>query len=336
MPVVEEADVRRALTSGRLAPLYLLVGDDGAGRAPLIEAFEAIVDEGLRAFNYQRFYADDPDTRAADIVAAARTFPMMADRRVVVVMRAESLFKGRGRASATEDGGEDEAVPADTAVLEEYLAAPVAQTCLVLVASDVNRSLRQTKLLVKQAEVVEFWGLKADREAKGAGAVRGALERGAVFVVETLRGAGLGIDKAAIGALLEHAGTDIALLRNVVGQLAAYASARDRVTLEDVHALARGAAVVNDWALTDAVAAGAAREALAQLRRQLDEGRSPFQIHGMLAWWVRDKLPALRERQLAAALESTLKADLDLKSSADSQVVLERFVVELCEGGRRG
>lgn len=335
MPVVEEADVRRALASGRLSPIYLLVGDDGAGRAPLIEAFEASVDEGLRAFNYQRFYADDPDTRAADIVAAARTFPMMAERRVVVVMRAESLFKGKGRASAAEDGGEDE-VPADTAVLEEYLAAPVAQTCLVLVASDVNRSLRQTKLLVKQAEVVEFWGLKADRDAKGAGAVRGALERGAVFVVETLRGAGLGIDKAAIGALLEHAGTDIALLRNVVEQLAAYASARGRVTLEDVHALARGTAVVNDWALTDAVAAGAAREALTQLRRQLDEGRSPFQIHGMLAWWVREKLPALRERQLAPALESTLKADLDLKSSADSQVVLERFVVELCEGGRRG
>jgi hypothetical protein len=37
-----------------------------------------------------------------------------------------------------------------------------------------------------------------------------------------------------------------------------------------------------------------------------------------------------------SAVESLLKADLDLKSSADSQIVLERFVVEVCEGGRRG
>lgn len=335
MPVVDEADVRRALASGQLAPLYLLLGDDAAGKAPLVDAFEACVEEGLRPFNYQRFYADDAATRVIDIVAAARTLPMMAPRRVVVVMRAEALFKLKGRAAASEDTGDDD-VPPDTAALEDYLAAPVAETCVVLVASDVNRTLRQTKALLKHAAVVEFWGLKADREARGPAAVRDALERGAVFVVETLREAGLGIDKAAIGALLEHAGTDIALLRNVVEQLAVYASARGRVTLEDVHALARGAAVVNDWALTDAVAAGSAREALTQLRRQLDEGRSPFQVHGMLAWWVREKLPALRERHLAAALESTLKADLDLKSSADSQVVLERFVVELCEGGRRG
>jgi hypothetical protein len=33
-----------------------------------------------------------------------------------------------------------------------------------------------------------------------------------------------------------------------------------------------------------------------------------------------------------AAVEGLLRADLDLKSSADSQIVLERFVVELCEG----
>ena len=333
MPVVEEAEVRRALAAGRPAPLYLLVGDDAAGKAPLVEAFEASVDEGLRPFNSQRFYADEAATEVVDVVAAARTLPMMAPRRLVLVLRAEALFRPRGRGS--DEGGDGDVAP-DTAALEEYLAAPAPETCLVFVASDVNRTLRQTKLLLKQAHVVEFWGLKADREARGPGAVREAFEKGATFIVSTLQESGVAIDKAAISALLEHAGTDIAALRNVVEQLAIYASARGRVTLEDVHALARGAAVVNDWALTDAVAAGNAREALRQLRRQLDEGRSPFQVHGMLGWWVRDKLPALRERQVPAAVEALLRADLDLKSSADPQVVLERFVVELCEVGRRG
>jgi DNA polymerase-3 subunit delta len=336
MPTVDQAHVRQALSAGRPAPIYLLVGDDAQGKAPLVAAFEASVEEGLRAFNYERFYADEAEV--ADIVAAARTFPMMASRRVVVVMRAEALFRPKGRATASDEegAGPAEQAAADVTVLEAYLAAPPAETCLVFVASDVNRSLRASKLLLKQAEVVEFWGLKADREAKGAGPVREAFERGAQFIVSRLREAGIGIDRAAVGALLEHAGTDVATLRNVVEQLAIYTSARGTVTLEDVHALARGVALVNDWALTDAVATGRVRDALTQLRLQLDEGRSPFQVHGMLAWWVRDKLPALRERQVASAIESTLRADLDLKSSADPQIVLERFVVELCEGGRRG
>ena len=54
----------------------------------------------------------------------------------------------------------------------------------------------------------------------------------------------------------------------------------------------------------------------------------------MLGWWVRDRLPGVREWQVPVAVEQLLRADLDLKSSADSQIVLERFVVELCEGGR--
>ncbi len=330
MPTVDQQHVRHALGTDRAAPLYLLVGDDASGKAPLVKAFEESVDAGLRPFNFDRFYADEAATRVVDIVAAARTLPMMAPRRVVVVLRAEALFRSRAR-------GEDEAGDESTALkaLEEYVASPSPETSLVFVASDVNRTLRLTKLLLKQADVVEFWGLKADREARGAGAVKDALVRGAVFVAETLQEAGLAIDKPAIGALLEHAGTDIAVLRNTVDQLANYGRGRGRVTLDDVRALARGAAVVNDWALTDAVSAGAAREALTQLRRQLDEGRSPFQIHGMLGWWVRERLPGLREPQVPAAVESLLRADLDLKSSADPQVVLERLVVELCEGGRR-
>jgi DNA polymerase-3 subunit delta len=336
---MDEAEVREALAKGRPAAVYLLLGDDAAGKASLLETFEQSLEEGLRAFDYERFYADEPQTEVADIVAAARTLPMMAPRRLVVVMRAEVLFKPKGRAAAAEEDADQDAadagVPGSVGALEEYLAAPSPETCLVVVAADVNRSLRQTKALLEVAAVVEYWGLKGQREAKGAAAVREAYERGGQYAVSQLREAGLAIDRAAIGALIEHAGTDMGELRNVVEQLAIYAAGRQRVTLEDVQAVTRGTALVNDWALTDAVAAGATRDALTQLRLQLDEGRSPFQVLGMLGWWIRERLPAARERQVPSAIESLLKADLELKSSADQQIVLERFVVELCEGGPR-
>lgn len=337
MPVAEERDVRAAIASGALAPMYLLVGDDAAGKAGLIEAFESAVDEGMRAFNCERFYADDVAVEVVDVVAAARTLPFMSPRRLVVVMRAEAWFKPKGSRAAESDdeagGGVDEPPPS-TAALEDYLASPVPETTVVFVAADVNRTLRQTKALLKQAVVVEFWGLKGDREVRGAGAVRDAFQRGAEFVQQELKAAGLAIDRGGLMALLEHAGTDIAALRNSVDQLVLYGAGRSRVTAEDVLALVRGTALVNDWALVDAVSTGAAREALAQLRLQLDQGRSPFQILGQLGWWVRERLPGVKESLVPPAVEGLMRADLDLKSSADPQIVLERFVVELCEGAR--
>jgi DNA polymerase III delta subunit len=336
MPAASERDVRSAISSGTLAPLYLLVGDDAAGKAGLIEAFESAIDEGVRAFACERFYADDPKTTVVDVIAAARTLPFLTDRRLVIVMRAEAWFRPKGRATDGADtapGSEEGTAPA-LAALDEYLGDPVPETTIVFVADDVNRTLRQTKLLLKRAVVVEYWGLKGEREVKGAASIREALARGGLFAQQELQAAGLAIDRGGLTALLAHAGTDIAALRNSIAQLVTYAAGRSRVTAEDVLAVARGTALVNDWALVDAIGAGATREALAQLRLQIDEGRSPFQIHGMLGWWIRERLPMLREWQVPAAVEGLLRADLDLKSSADPQIVLERFVVELAEGGR--
>ena len=332
MPVATERQVTDALAAGRHAPIYLLVGDDAAGKTALLESIEGSIDEASRAFNCERFYADE--AAADEVVAAARTLPFLGSRRIVVVHRAEQWFRVKGRPS-----GEDEAPgPAEQeegagSALEDYLASPIEETTLVFVASDVNRTLRATKLLVKAAVTVEFWGLKGEKEARGPASVREAFERGARLVQQELKEAGLSIDRGGLSLLLEHAGTDIAALRNSVGQLVEYAAGRTRVTGEDVLALVKGTALVNDWALVDAVGAGTVREALQQLRLQLDEGRSPFQVLGMLGWWVRERLPGIRESQLPSAVEQLLRADLDLKSSADPQVVLERFVVELCGGG---
>ena len=79
-------------------PIYLLQGEDEVEKSALAHEFDELVEEGLRAFNVERIHAGDLTTGdkladgVASLVAAVRTLPMMAPRRVVIVLQAEALL----------------------------------------------------------------------------------------------------------------------------------------------------------------------------------------------------------------------------------------------------
>ena len=100
MPALTPEAVRKQITSGRLAPVYLLLGDDERQITSLVEAFAATLDEGLRAFTYERLYAGDKEVTPADVVNAARIGPMMAPFRLVVLLRAEKWLTPKRAAAA--------------------------------------------------------------------------------------------------------------------------------------------------------------------------------------------------------------------------------------------
>ena len=77
------AQVRAQIAAGDTAPVYLVESDDLPSRQEVAQAFMALVDEGLHAFNVATFFARDATT-AGDrdalytaILGAARTLPMM-------------------------------------------------------------------------------------------------------------------------------------------------------------------------------------------------------------------------------------------------------------------
>jgi DNA polymerase-3 subunit delta len=345
MPVLQESQVLAALKKGDGAPVYLLVGDDDVGKARLVDALSAQVPEDLQAFNLERWYANE---RPLDqVVAAARTLPLLGERRVVLVLRCETFLKTKRKAGATdeestaEDAGEasdaaDASASGTTGELERYLASPPAETCLVLVSADLTRNTRLAKLLLKAAVVVEFWGLKTDREARGP-EVQAALTAAEARVRQWTRDAGLRIGPDAVTILLEHAGTDIAVLRGDCERVITYCLGRPEVTAQDVRAVVAGAVQLSPWTLTNAIEEGDVREALRQLRLGFDAGQSPWMVLGQLGWFVRTKLAQRAPARLTPAVEALFRTDTALKSSGgEPEVLLERLVVELCgEDGRR-
>jgi DNA polymerase-3 subunit delta len=346
MPAATLATVQSQIKTGKPAPVYLIVGDDERGKDDIVHLFQNLVPEDVRAFNLERVSALDTDP--ASIVATAQTLSLLADRRVLIVARAERWLMSKRKAKAGDESDADDAAGAASATAEEattaapgadaltsYVESPEPNTVLVLVASDINRTTRLAKALLKHALVVECWGLKGEKEAKGQG-IAEALERAGRFVAAEAKKAGLTIDRQAIEPLLEHAGMDIAVLRGDMERLLLYCQGKSAITLEDVRAIVSGATMINAWGVTNAIERSDTRAALRELQLSFESGAVPYMMLGQLAWFVRSRLPMAAPGRVPSAVEAVFRTDMAMKTSGgEPRVLLERLVVELCSSGAR-
>jgi DNA polymerase-3 subunit delta len=290
-------------------------------KSALAHAFDELVEEDLRAFNVERIHVGDATSgdkvaaAVASLVAAARTLPMMAPRRVVLILQADVML-----APKRESDAASRALDA----FEAYVKNPEPQTTLVLVASALDKRSRMYKLLSKQATVVEIGTIEGSADA----------ER---WIRSHVAAAGTEIEPAAVRLLAERNGPDVKRLRNDVQRLLLYALGQKRVTLDDARQIAGPAALQDDWAMANAIEAADAPGALRQLALMLEAGVPPEKILGQLGWLVRSKFPVLAPGRLRASVDALFRTDLDLKSSGgDPRVLLERLVVELSDRPGRG
>ena len=337
MPSATPPTVRKQLGTGKADPVYLIVGDDDAEMTQLANDIAGLVEDELRAFNLERLYASDKSVTPSSIVQAARTLPMLGDRRVVLVLRAERILKPKRRGKAVdadEDAGagaEDDAEPpSDLDAIEAYVKSPEPMNTLVFVAADVDRQRKVYKALQKHATIVECWGLRGSKDDRFLD-LRQVARQAEALVKQAVTAAGQQIDPAASRLVAQRAGADISTLRADVERLLLYAAGKPKITLQDAQEVVSTETAQDDWAVTNAIARGDAADALKHLGLALESGGVSYQILGQLAWFVRDKLTAADPRRVPAAVEALFRTDLELKSSGgDPRILLERLVVELC------
>jgi DNA polymerase III subunit delta len=319
-------ELAAALKKGSVAPVYLVVGEDEAGKDEVVASLVSLVEEDLRAFNVERFTAGD--AKPDDVVFAARTLPMLGERRVVVFGHIERLFKGRRKLAEVDDDvpAGEEAPPPDPGGLEGYVQSPEPSTVLVLVATDVNRATRLGKLLDKQAVTVECDGFSTDGFNGAQSALRDAMQ----FAADRVKAAGKRIDAPGLTALVERAGPDIGRLRKDIDTLVLFVGDAPGITAQDVRLVVGAAQQFDDWAVTNAIAAGDAAAALRHVDLMIENGSSPFQMLGQLGWWIRTKMAQVAPERTAAAVRALYRADAASKLGRNPQVILERLVVELC------
>jgi DNA polymerase-3 subunit delta len=187
------------------------------------------------------------------VIGAARTHPVMAPRRFVLV-------RGLGERRAARFV--DELLPA-------YLEDPSPGTLLVLEAEQVDRRTRWVKQVAKLGALIECAG------PKGAADVRAWVER-------ALRERGKRPAAGTAAALAELVGADVDLLRSEVEKLCLYAGERAEIGPDDVSAVTGHLRPLAVYDLTDQLGQRQLAPALHTLVRLLDQGEAPLALLGAL------------------------------------------------------
>ena len=341
MPSINLPSLRAQIQSGKLAPVYLLYGDDVRLMEQMVDGIEATIDPADRPVAVERLHAGDGERDASplDVAAAANVFPMLGGRRVVIVLRAERFLKPRRAGKAGEAGGgadegadeigeadESAGGPLDTVPLEEYVERPSPSSVLVFVAAGIDKSRRLTKRLIEKASWIEFGGLTAQKADD-----RRELRRDAAAQLQTeFAAAGRRIDPKAIDMLVERAGGDISKMRGDVERLLLYTEGQTTISRADVEEVVTAESDVDDWAVVNAIGDGDLPRAMRETALRCDRGDSPHQMVGQLRWWVATRLSAAAPDRVKPAMDALLRTDLALKSSGgDNRTLLERLVIDL-------
>jgi DNA polymerase-3 subunit delta len=308
VPQLTPSALRKQIADGDTSPLYLLIGQDDVEKSAVAGEFADLVEEGLRAFNVDRLYGGD--IKVDDLVQATAMLPMMAPRRVVVILEAEKLFIPKRESKAADEEQER---------LVAFLDDPPLHATTVFVCGTVDRRRTSFKKLFQVAQVVDCGTIGDASDAE-----RWVRARASALKIS--------LEPAAISALVERAGLDLVRLRAGLERLSLYCMGQKTIAADDVRqTVPAGSEMPENFGMANAIERSDAPNALHQLRLTLDGGTRPEMVLGQLRF-AAERLPGSRVR---TAIDAVFRTDLALKSSGgEPRMLLERLVVELC-GDRR-
>ncbi|MFQ5697735.1 MAG: DNA polymerase III subunit delta [Myxococcota bacterium] len=262
----------RAGESG-LPPLVLLVGEAAALRdAALAEIRRLALGDAPPEFNEDRFDFATRGTEPAAVIAAARTLPVMAPQRLVIV---RGLSERRARPFLEER-------------LQGYLEEPVPTTCLVLVAERVDRRLRWVKAVSRAGELRDL-----APPTRPADVV--------AWIEERLRAdPAKRPERGTARALYDAVGPDLDRLVGELAKLALYTAGREEIGVDDVAAVTADLRPRALYELSDAIGQRRIALALQVLQHLLDQGEAPLRVLAALANHFRRLLRASECQPLQA------------------------------------
>ena len=202
MPIVFEDDIKRDISSKRFAPIYLIFGDDSYLKNHYKDALANKAYDGDPFFNLQKF---ENDVDLQEVFDAVNQFPMMADRKSVVLTDFDFEHCSK---SELDRFIELFSNANDTCVLI---------VCFDCIAFDAKRGAKEKRII---SAVEKAGGKCAEINHRTVSALVKSLSDGA-----KKRGCTFG--EIACRKLIEIVGTDLNTLKNELEKLCAYVGSGD-------------------------------------------------------------------------------------------------------------
>jgi len=249
---------------GALLPVYIVTGDEDYIRDEVVaELRAASLAGGVAAFNEDRYNAADVD--ADKVISTARTVPMMAARRFVLVRGAERW----------EPSGDDDAPKRDAPLdrIAEYAQKPVDSTCLVVTATKLDGRRRLGALAKKQGFLVVCEPLDG-RALVG-------------WIAARAKSKGHPIERDVAELLAEIAGPELAYVSDAIERLSLYVGTGAAITDDAVSECVARVRMADTWALVGAIGRRDLGESLRMLADVFDRRDGGLPLLGAIAWSMR-------------------------------------------------
>lgn len=237
------------LKAQHIAPLYLFYGEEDFLVKQLIESLQnAVLQPGDEDFNLDVLYGSEAD--GAAIVNIAMSFPMMAERRLVLVKDFHQL----------DDKG--------LQLLVKYAEKPSPTTCLCLTSSKLaaNKSgIKKLKQLAKSIETKRLY----DNQIPA-------------WIKTHVKERGYSISEEAASLLQINVGNSLRRLSSEIDKIELLKKEDKSISVTDVEAIVGATKEFNVFEFCDSVADGDMSKSLRILQRLLELGESPIGILVML------------------------------------------------------
>jgi DNA polymerase-3 subunit delta len=261
-------ELQNILKAGPAPGLILLYGQE-----PFFieEGIQAILDATVlpenRDFNLTRFHGRD--FKAVDAVDQARTFPVFAACRLVIIKHIHE--------ATTEqlDG------------LLAYVEDPVPETVLLLTAEKIDARRKIYQVLKKNGAVYEFKKIYDNQLPS--------------FVRDLAKSKNVSFTGGGLKLFCKRVGTNLVEVQGELEKLVGYLGERDLADENDVAAIVSDTRVESVFDLTDALGQGDCATALHLLDRLLAEGQAPLMVLAMMVRHFRQmwKLSELMDKKIA-------------------------------------
>lgn len=202
-----------------------------------------------------------------DVIDACDTFPILADKKLVLVKN--SQFFSKGRKSAADSETDNESGNKNQEVLKDYIPLLPESTCLIFIETNVDKRLGVYKSVAKHGLAAEFNQLRPNELVP--------------WVIKGFRSFKKTVSPDAAQYLVTISEPDMYTLKNEILKICIYAGERNEITLDDIKLMATPTIKSVIFDLLDAVAQRNSARALCLLDDMLTIKEPEQKILAMLA-----------------------------------------------------